>query len=85
MIQPLSSQVARALPCLPRSNTCRYFIVTGNQYGDSCAEIFGQYLEVRTGWLAGLSLSLCFFQCFAMMISVCMYMAFREREEERRM
>ncbi|XP_063888411.1 tetraspanin-2A-like isoform X1 [Scylla paramamosain] len=69
---------------LPVPNTCRDQ-VTGNQYSDSCAEIFGQYLEVRTGWLAGLSLSLCFFQCFAMMISVCMYMALKERDEDRRM
>ncbi|KAG0725046.1 Tetraspanin-2A [Chionoecetes opilio] len=68
---------------LPIPNTCRDQ-VTGNQYGDSCAEIVSQYLEVRTGWLTGLSLSLCFFQCFAVMISVCMYMAFTERHNERR-
>lgn len=68
---------------LPVPNTCRDQ-VTGNQYGDSCGEILSQYLEVRTGWLAGLSLSLCFFQCFAVMVSVCTYMAFKERDEYRR-
>ncbi|XP_050728970.1 tetraspanin-2A-like isoform X1 [Eriocheir sinensis] len=68
---------------LPVPNTCRDQ-VTGNQYGDSCAEIFAQYLEVRTGWLTGLSLCLCFFQCFAVMISICMYMAIRERDEMKR-
>ncbi|XP_042891771.1 tetraspanin-2A-like isoform X1 [Penaeus japonicus] len=62
---------------LPVPDTCRDQ-VTGNQYGDSCAEIFSQYLEVRTGWITGLSLSLCFFQCFAMMFAFCMWQALKE-------
>lgn len=62
---------------LPVPDTCRDQ-VTGNQYGDSCAEVFSWYLEVRTGWITGLSLSLCFFQCFAMMFAFCMWQALKE-------
>ncbi|XP_071541150.1 tetraspanin-2A-like isoform X1 [Panulirus ornatus] len=64
---------------LPIPDTCRDQ-VTGNQYGDSCAEIFSQYLEVRTGWISGLALSLCFFQCFAMIFAICIWQAVRELE-----
>ncbi|XP_068209746.1 tetraspanin-2A-like [Palaemon carinicauda] len=62
---------------LPVPDTCRDQ-VTGNQYIDSCGEIFSQYMEVRTGWMTGLSLSLCFLQLFAVMFAFCMWQGVRE-------
>lgn len=62
---------------MPVPDTCRDQ-VTGNQYIDSCAEIFSQYMEVRTGWLTGLSLSLCFLQLFAVLFAFCMWQGVRE-------
>lgn len=67
---------------LPVPDTCRDQ-VTGNQYIDSCAEIFAQYIEARTAWIAGLSLCLCFLQLFAVLFSFCMWKGIRESEEKR--
>ncbi|KAF2364812.1 Tetraspanin/Peripherin, partial [Trinorchestia longiramus] len=46
---------------MPVPNTCRDQ-VTGNQYGDSCAEVVSWYLEFRTGWVSGIALCICFLQ-----------------------
>lgn len=62
---------------VPVPDTCRDQ-VTGNQYIDSCAEIFSQYMELRTGWITGLSLSLCFLQLFSVMFAFCMWQGVRE-------
>lgn len=62
---------------LPHPDTCRDQ-VTGNEYGDSCAEVFSWFLEVRSGWISGLSISLCFLQCFAMIFAFCMYKGLKE-------
>ena len=36
--------------------------VTGNQYGDSCAEVLSWFMESSTGWMTGLALCLSFLQ-----------------------
>ncbi|XP_076033390.1 tetraspanin-2A-like isoform X1 [Oratosquilla oratoria] len=67
---------------LPIPDTCRDQ-VTGNQYGDSCAEVFSWYLEVRSGWISGLSICLCFLQVFAMIFAFCLWRAIKELDDEK--
>ncbi|XP_045617280.1 tetraspanin-2A isoform X1 [Procambarus clarkii] len=67
---------------MPIPDTCRDQ-VTGNQYKYSCAEVFSQYLEIRTGWITGLSLSICFFQFFSMAFSIYTWQAINEMESSK--
>nr|XP_053648632.1 tetraspanin-2A-like isoform X2 [Cherax quadricarinatus] len=56
--------------------------VTGNQYKYSCAEVFSQFLEVLTGWITGISISICFFQCFSLVVSICLWRAIKEYDSK---
>ncbi|KAK8725824.1 hypothetical protein OTU49_010498 [Cherax quadricarinatus] len=66
---------------MPIPDTCRDQ-VTGNQYKYSCAEVFSQFLEVLTGWITGISISICFFQCFSMVVSICLWRAIKEYDSK---
>ncbi|XP_045617279.1 tetraspanin-2A isoform X3 [Procambarus clarkii] len=64
---------------LPVPDTCRDQI-TGNQFKYSCGEVLSQYLEILTGWITGISLSICLFQCFSMVATICLWHLIREME-----
>ncbi|CAG0921602.1 unnamed protein product, partial [Notodromas monacha] len=54
--------------------------VTGNVYKDGCSEVFAWYMETKSGWIAGIALTLCLLQLFGLAFGICLCRALQREK-----
>ncbi|XP_043192706.1 tetraspanin-2A-like [Amphibalanus amphitrite] len=65
---------------IPTPNTCRDPI-QGNEWANSCSQEITFMLQIKTGWIAGITLFLCFFQILMVLFAFCLHSALKSEEK----